>query len=82
MQPEEVRRLKKFRNVEWGDYKHPKFLQSLTVSVNELKFIRLFLKRGSAALVNELLRERKTKQDIRPKNEFPSRFQKREKIET
>jgi len=72
--------MKKLRNLEWGGYRHPEFLQSLTVSVNELKFIRLFLKRGSIAMVNELLRERKTKQDGRPKDYFPSRFQNREKI--
>ncbi len=69
------------RNLEWGMFRHQEFLQSLTISVNELKFIRLFLKRGSAAMVNELLRERKRKQKIRPKDYFPSRFQKREKIE-
>ncbi len=57
--------MKKMRNVEWGAYRHPEFLQSLTISVNELKFIRLFLKRGSVAMVNELLRERKTKQENR-----------------
>lgn len=54
--------MKKMRNIEWGNYRHPEFLQSLNMSVNELKFIRAFLKRGSAAIVNELLRERKAKQ--------------------
>jgi hypothetical protein len=73
--------MKKMRNLEWGEYRHPEFLQSLTMSVNEFKFVRMFLKRGSVAMVNELLRERKTKQDGRPKDYFPPRFQKREKIE-
>lgn len=73
--------MKKLRNLKWGDYRHPEFLQSLTMSVNELKFIRVFLKRGSAAMVTELLRERKTKQGNPYKNNFPSRLRKREKIE-
>ena len=72
--------MKKMRNLEWGEYRHPEFLQSLTMSVNEFKFVRMFLKRGSVAMVNELLRERKTKQDILPKDYFPPRFQKRGKI--
>lgn len=60
--------MKKLRNVEWGEYRHPEFLQSPTISVNELKFIRLFLKRGSIAMVDKMLRERKTKQEDRPKD--------------
>lgn len=73
--------MKKLRNLEWGDYRHPEFLETLTISVNELKFIRLFLKRGSVAMVNELLRERKTKQKNRPKDYFPPRFKRRKRIE-
>ena len=53
--------MKKLRNIEWGNYRHPEFLQSLNISVNELKFIKLFLKGGSVAMVNEILRERKSK---------------------
>ena len=73
--------MKKLRNLEWGNYRHPEFLKSLDLSVNELKFIRVFLKRGSVALVNEILKERKRKQNNPYKNSFPSRLRKREKIE-
>ena len=45
----------------WQNYRHPEFLQSLIISVNELKYVKLFLKGGAASLVNEILRERKTK---------------------
>ena len=76
----EVYKMKKMRNVEWGKFRHPEFLESLTISVNEFKFIRLFLKRGSIAMVNELLWERNMKQKSRPKDYFPPRFNKREKI--
>jgi len=54
--------VKKLRNIEWQNYRHPEFLQSLSISINELRFVKLFLKGGAASLVNEILRERKTKQ--------------------
>jgi len=72
--------MKKNRNIEWGNYRHPEFLQSLNISVNELKFIKLFLKGGSAALVNEMLRERKTKQDTTHKEDFSNRYRQLKKI--
>lgn len=73
--------MRKIRNIEWGNYKHPEFLKSLTMSVNELKFIRVFLKRGSVAAVNELLRERKAKQKMSSKDHALLRLYKRVKIE-
>ena len=72
--------MKKNRNIEWGNYRHPEFLQSLNISVNELKFIKLFLKGGSAAMVNEILRGRKTKQDSNYKENFSNQFHKLKKI--
>ncbi len=32
-------------NISWEDYRHPKFLQSLNLTLNELKFLNLFLKK-------------------------------------
>ncbi len=32
-------------NISWEDYRHPKFLQSLNLTLNELKILNLFLKR-------------------------------------
>ena len=72
--------MKKNRNIEWGNYRHPEFLQSLNISVNELKFIRLFLKGGSAAMVTEILREHKTKQDSPLKEDFSNQFRQIKKI--
>jgi hypothetical protein len=74
--------MKKTRNINWGIYRHPEFLQSLKISVNELKFIRMFLKRGTIELVNEILRERKSKQYNINKEDFPNKFYKLEKIKT
>ncbi len=72
--------MKKIRNIEWGNYRHPEFLQSLNISVNELKFIRLFLKGGNVALVNEILNERKIKRYSPQKEDFSNRFHKLKKI--
>ena len=72
--------MKKIRNIDWGIYRHPEFLQSLNISVNELKFIRVFLKRGSVELVNEMLRERKSKQYSPHKDDLTNRYYKLEKI--
>ncbi|GAH53660.1 unnamed protein product, partial [marine sediment metagenome] len=49
-------------------------------SVNELKYVKLFLKGGAAALVNEILRERKTKQFNYHRNNGLKNYSKPEKI--
>jgi hypothetical protein len=72
--------MKKIRNLDWGNYRHPEFLQSLNISVNELKFIRIFLKRGSVELVNEILRERKSKQYNTRKDDLSNKYYKIEKV--
>jgi len=33
------------RDISWDDFRHPKFLQSLNLTLNELKILNLFLKR-------------------------------------
>jgi hypothetical protein len=72
--------MKKIRNLNWGNYRHPEFLQSLSISVNELKFIRMFLKRGSVELVNEILRERESKQYNTHKDDLSNKYYKIEKV--
>ena len=72
--------MKKIRNLNWGSYRHPEFLQSLNISVNELKFIRMFLKRGSVELINEMLRERESKQYNARKDELSNKYYKIEKV--
>ena len=72
--------MKKIRNLNWGSYRHPEFLQSLNISVNELKFIRMFLKRGGVELVNQLLRERESKQYNARKENLPNKYYKAEKV--
>jgi hypothetical protein len=77
----EVYSMKKILNLDWGDYRHPEFLQSLNISVNELKFIRMFLKRGSIELVNEMLRERKSNRYNFREDDLSNRYSKIEKVE-
>ena len=72
--------MKKLRNIEWQNYRHPEFLQSLSISVNELKYVRLFLKGGAASLISEILRERKTKQLNYHRNNKLKNYNKPEKI--
>ena len=72
--------MKKIRNLDWGDYRHPEFLQTLNISVNELKFIRMFLKRGSVELVNGMLRERKSKQYNTHRDDSSNKYYEVEKI--
>ena len=38
-------------NISWEDYRHPKFLQSLSLTLNELKIMTLFLKRPNFRIV-------------------------------
>ena len=72
--------MKKIRNLDWGNYRHPEFLHSLNISVNELKFIRMFLKRGSVKLVNEMLRERESKPDNVHKDNLTNKYYRVEEI--
>jgi hypothetical protein len=34
------------QNIDWNSYRHPKFLQSLNISLNERKYLGLFLKKS------------------------------------
>ena len=34
-------------DISWDSYRHPKFLQSLNLTLNELKIVHLFLKRAN-----------------------------------
>jgi hypothetical protein len=49
--------MKQLRNIEWKNYRHPEFLQTLTTK--ELKYIKLFLRKGTNEQIGELIEERK-----------------------
>ena len=42
------------QNINWQNYKHPKFLQSLNLTLNELKLLNLFLKQGKLERVDKI----------------------------
>ena len=66
--------MKKIKHQIWEEFRHPKFLASLNVNVNEEKYIRLFLKQGTIDVINDIL---KTDKDQRV---FSDKYQKRKKI--
>ena len=42
------------KNIDWHNYRHPKFLQSLNLTLDELKILNLFLKQGKFEIVDEI----------------------------
>jgi len=41
-------------NIAWQNYRHPQFLQSLNLTLNELKLLNLFLKQGKFERVEKI----------------------------
>ena len=42
------------KNIDWQNYRHPKFLQSLNLTLEELKLLNLFLKQGKFERVDKI----------------------------
>ena len=42
------------KDIDWKNYRHPKFLQSLSLTSNEFKFLNLFLKQGKFERVEKI----------------------------
>ena len=42
------------QNIDWNIYRHPKFLKSLDMSLNEHKYLNLFLKRSKFENIGNL----------------------------
>jgi len=42
------------KNIDWQNYRHPKFLQSLNLTLDELKLLKLFLKQGKFERVDKI----------------------------
>jgi len=42
------------QNIDWQNYRHPKFLQSLNLTLDELKLLNLFLKQGKFERVDKI----------------------------
>jgi hypothetical protein len=42
------------QNIDWQNYRHRQFLQSLNLTLNELKLLNLFLKQGKFERVEKI----------------------------
>ena len=42
------------KNIDWQNYRHSKFLQSLNLTLDELKFLNLYLKQGKFERVDKI----------------------------
>ncbi len=42
------------KDIDWKNYRHPKFLQSLNLRLDEIKFLNLFLKQGKFERVEKI----------------------------
>jgi len=42
------------QKIDWQNYRHPQFLQSLNLMLNELKLLNLFLKQGKLEKVDKI----------------------------
>ena len=42
------------KNIDWQNYRHPKFLQSLNLTLDEFKLLNLFLKQGKFERVDKI----------------------------
>jgi len=42
------------KNIDWQNYRHHKFLQSLNLTLDELKILNLFLKQGKFEGVDKI----------------------------
>jgi len=49
------------QDIDWKIYRHPKFLQSLTITLDERKYVNLFLKISKFENIENLVNIRKTR---------------------
>ena len=62
------------QNIDWKIYRHPKFLQSLDMTLNERKYLNLFLKRNKFENIGKLEDVRQTRIVTVRKGLTPSKF--------
>jgi len=67
-------------NINWNDYRHPKFLQSLNLTLNELKIVNLFLNRVNFRTDANQKQMQKTTLVSTRKIFIPSKIPEREKV--
>jgi len=68
------------KNVDWQNYKHPKFLQSLNLTLDELKILNLFLKQGNFERLDKIENREISRLLTTSNNPNSSKFYAKEKV--
>jgi len=68
------------QDIDWKIYRHPKFLQSLNLTLNEGKYLNLFLKRSKFENIETIVNMRKTRVVTASKGLNSSKFITQEKV--
>ncbi|MHA1460425.1 MAG: hypothetical protein ACTSO8_03005 [Promethearchaeota archaeon] len=68
------------KNVDWQNYRHPKFLQSLNFTLNELKILNLFFIQGKFESVDEIENREISRLLTTRDNPNPSKYYAKEKV--
>jgi len=68
------------KNIDWQNYRHPKFLQSLNLKLGELKLLNLFLKQGKFERVDEIENREISRLLTTSNNPDSSRYYTKEKV--
>ncbi len=68
------------KNIDWQNYRHPKFLQSLNLTLDELKILNLFLKQGKFERVDKIEAKEVSRLLTTSNNPNPSNYYAKEKV--
>ena len=68
------------KNIDWQNYRHPKFLQSLNLTLDELKILDLFLKQGKFERVDKIEAREVSSLLTTSNNRNPSNYYAKERI--
>ncbi len=68
------------KNIDWQNYRHPKFLQSLNLTLAELKILNLFLKQGKFERVDKIENREISRLFTNSNNSNSSKYYAKEKV--
>ncbi len=68
------------KNIDWQNYRHPKFLQSLNLTLDELKILNLFLKQGKFERLDKIEAREVSRLLTASNNSNPSNYYAKEKV--
>ena len=68
------------KNIDWQNFRHPQFLQSLNLTLEELKLLNLFLKQGKFERIDKLENRKISRLLISSNSPNSSKFYTKEKV--